>query len=147
MRIRYRKNRRRWPLYVLAVLCMALTVPSAYRVFQEQAQRGEAAKLAGLVSESIVQADPQQIPDYSGEDVIVLNGNSPSFTAEDLAGFTGEYYSSLDILGRCGTAAALLHRPRQHPQLMQHRMQLLLIHLVVITEQIVDHVLFGDVIG
>ena len=109
MRIRYRKNRRRWPLYVLAVLCMALTVPSAYRVFQEQAQRGEAAKLAGLVSESIVQADPQQIPDYSGEDVIVLNGNSPSFTAEDLAGFTGEYYSSLDILGRCGTAAALLH--------------------------------------
>ena len=108
MRIRYRKNRRRWPLYVLAVLCMALTVPSAYRVFQEQAQRGEAAKLAGLVSESIVQADPQQIPDYSGEDVIVLNGNSPSFTAEDLAGFTGEYYSSLDILGRCGTAAALL---------------------------------------
>ena len=100
MRIRYRKNRRRWPLYVLAVLCMALTVPSAYRIFQEQAQRGEAAKLAGLVSESIVQADPQQIPDYSGEDVIVLNGNSPSFTAEDLAGFTGEYYSSLDILGR-----------------------------------------------
>ena len=110
MQRKYRQKRRRWPLYVLAVLCMALTVPSAYRVFQEQAQRGEAAKLAGLVSESIVQADPQQIPDYSGEDVIVLNGNSPSFTAEDLAGFTREYYSSLDILGRCGTAAALLHR-------------------------------------
>ena len=72
MQRKYRKKRRRWPLYVLAVLCMALTVPSAYHVFQEQAQRGEAAKLAGLVSESIVQADPQQIPDYSGEDVIEI---------------------------------------------------------------------------
>lgn len=48
------------------------------------------------------------IPDYSGTDVIILNDNKPSFTAEEIESITGENYSSLDALGRCGPAIARL---------------------------------------
>ncbi len=57
---------------------------------------------------SIVDSDPGSIPDYAGEDVIVLNENSPSFTRYDLENVTGESYSDLDSQGRCHTAMAML---------------------------------------
>jgi len=46
------------------------------------------------------------IPDYSGTDVIVLNGNVPSFT--DFSNESYECYSELDPLGRCGEAFACI---------------------------------------
>ncbi|MBR3245934.1 MAG: DNA/RNA non-specific endonuclease [Parasporobacterium sp.] len=55
-------------------------------------------------------ADPESIPDFAGEDYIVLNDNTPNFTEYDIANITGENYSELDKLGRCGTAVALLDR-------------------------------------
>ena len=60
-------------------------------------------------SKSIVDASPGSIPDYSGADVIELNGNKPGFTQADES-ITGENYSNLDRLGRCGTAVAMLDR-------------------------------------
>ena len=39
----------------------------------------------------------------------MLNGNRPGFTVYDREHLTGENYSSLDALGRCGGASALLH--------------------------------------
>ena len=54
-------------------------------------------------------ASSATIPDYSGDDVIELNGNVPSFTEYEIASITGEHYSELDSLGRCGTAYAMLH--------------------------------------
>ena len=55
-------------------------------------------------SEEIVVTN--EIPPYSGEDVIILNNNEPEF--DDLANTTEsfEVYSNLDKLGRCGVAYA-----------------------------------------
>lgn len=46
------------------------------------------------------------IPNYSGEPYIVINGNQPFFTDTDLTTSSFEMYSSLDYLGRCGVAYA-----------------------------------------
>ena len=59
-------------------------------------------------SKSIVESDPESIPDHSDKDYIILNGGVPSFNEWDIENITGEHYSELDRLGRCGCAYALL---------------------------------------
>lgn len=51
---------------------------------------------------------PESIPVFSGDDYIILNENVPNFTEYDINHVSGEHYSDLDDLGRCGTAYALL---------------------------------------
>lgn len=46
------------------------------------------------------------IPEYSGEDYIILNNNTPNFSDSDLTTTSFEEYSPLDSLGRCGVAFA-----------------------------------------
>ena len=46
------------------------------------------------------------IPEYSGEDYIILNNNVPNFSNSDLTTTSFEEYSPLDSLGRCGVAYA-----------------------------------------
>lgn len=46
------------------------------------------------------------IPEFSGEPFVVINGNQPEFTSEDMVTESYEYYSELDSLGRCGVAMA-----------------------------------------
>lgn len=48
------------------------------------------------------------IPEFSGEPVVELEGNRPSFSAEDLGRESLEEYAALDDLGRCGTAFVLV---------------------------------------
>lgn len=55
-------------------------------------------------------ARPDLIPDYSGEDYVILNDGMPCFNLYDLANRKGETYSELDELGRCGSAVAMLDR-------------------------------------
>lgn len=47
----------------------------------------------------------ENIPSYQGDAYVVINQNEPEFTEED-KNFTGENYSDLDTLGRCGIAMA-----------------------------------------
>ncbi|WP_081668454.1 DNA/RNA non-specific endonuclease [Butyrivibrio sp. MC2013] len=61
-------------------------------------------------SESLVNSDPSSIPDYFGEDYVILNGGSPCFNHWDVENITGEHYSELDSKGRCGEAYAMLDR-------------------------------------
>lgn len=61
-------------------------------------------------SESLVISDPEQIPEYSGEDYISLNGNKPMFNQYDMENIEGEHYSEFDSLGRCGVAYAMLDK-------------------------------------
>lgn len=68
------------------------------------------AEGSGAVSQSLVQAAPEQIPPYAGEDWVELNGNQPCFLPEDAAGIRGEYFSPLDRLGRCGVVYARIDR-------------------------------------
>ena len=61
-------------------------------------------------SASIVDSASDTIPEYTGEDVIELNDGKPCFTEYDFSNITGENYTDLDRLGRCGTAVAMLDR-------------------------------------
>ena len=47
-----------------------------------------------------------EVPAYSGEPYVVLNGNVPDFPEADRTANSFESYSPLDELGRCGTAYA-----------------------------------------
>ena len=46
------------------------------------------------------------IPAYSGEPYVVLNNNEPNFTEADLTTESYEYYSDLDVDGKCGVVVA-----------------------------------------
>lgn len=48
----------------------------------------------------------EEVPEYTGDPWVELDGNVPSFTEEELETIPPEAYSSLDWLGRCGTAVA-----------------------------------------
>ncbi|MBQ7186814.1 MAG: DNA/RNA non-specific endonuclease [Ruminococcus sp.] len=50
------------------------------------------------------------MPEYTGEDVITLNGGMPCFTDGDAAAPEGVVFSGLDSLGRCGAAFARIGR-------------------------------------
>ncbi len=51
-----------------------------------------------------------EIPEFSGEPYVVLYENQPQFTEEDITEKSYEYYSQLDVLGRCGYAMACVGR-------------------------------------
>ena len=51
-------------------------------------------------------ASLDEIPEYRGEPYVEINGNRPDFSQEDRNTEAFEAYSSLDSLGRCGTAFA-----------------------------------------
>lgn len=49
-----------------------------------------------------------EIPEFSGEPYVCLNGNVPEFSEHELTTESYERYSPLDSLGRCGTAQACI---------------------------------------
>ena len=59
-----------------------------------------------LVSKTMVSYALSDIPDYSGQKYIFINGNEPEFLESDINTNSFESYSNLDILGRCGVAVA-----------------------------------------
>ncbi|MEE0944002.1 MAG: DNA/RNA non-specific endonuclease [Clostridia bacterium] len=52
----------------------------------------------------------KDIPEYSGEPYVELNGNMPYFTGDDYITESFEAYTNLDYLGRCGFAIASVGR-------------------------------------
>ena len=93
-------------LIVIAVLCFVGSM--AFFIFSHYSPGHTKTNLNG--SESLVYSTPENIPDYSGYDYIVLNGGEPCFNQWDIDNITGEHYSELDGLGRCGVAYAMLDR-------------------------------------
>lgn len=91
---------------VIAVLCIAGCI--AMIAIRHTGTRLSKTNTEGSLS--IVDSDPGSIPEYSGKDYIILNGGKPNFNAWDLENITGEHYSELDSLGRCGCAYAMLDR-------------------------------------
>lgn len=51
-------------------------------------------------------ASVAEVPEYEGEPYVILDGNEPSFTEEEMTTTAYEEYSPLDRYGRCGTAEA-----------------------------------------
>ncbi len=50
----------------------------------------------------------EEIPAYSGEPYVSVNGNMPLFVEEELTTESYEFYSELDHLGRCGMTMACI---------------------------------------
>ncbi len=103
---------RRRKIFVIVTAVIATVLLIGFVVLKILIDRSE-VRLPSAVeygSASIVDSDPGAIPDYSGEDHIVLNDNKPCFNSWDLAHITGEHYSELDRFGRCGVAYAMLDR-------------------------------------
>lgn len=48
------------------------------------------------------------VPEFSGEAYVVINKNQPEFTQSDHTVVAYEFYSPLDMLGRCGYSMACL---------------------------------------
>lgn len=61
-------------------------------------------------SSPTVVKDAGNIPEFSGADYVLLNNNRPNFVEKDFQEISGENFSNLDRLGRCGTAVAMLDR-------------------------------------
>ena len=72
---------------------------------QEQVEQSQQEEQPQKVDASTYTLD--DIPAYSGEPYVEINGNVPIFTDEDKARSTFEEYSPLDYLGRCGVAFML----------------------------------------
>ena len=109
------KKKNRLPAKILAFLLLALLLITAYQIYYRYdgrpAAEGQSIQTPFRNDEAslpIVIAAPGSIPDFAGEDYAVLNGNIPNFTEYDFTHITGEYYSDLDKLGRCGMAYAML---------------------------------------
>ena len=56
------------------------------------------------------------IPQYSGETVIIINGNVPEFEEEEISTENFEYYSNLDDLNRAGVAFANISKYTMPPE-------------------------------
>ena len=59
-------------------------------------------------SKSTCEGDPDSIPDYFGEDYVIINDGQPNFTQWDYDNMSGQKFTDLDKLGRCGCAYAKL---------------------------------------
>lgn len=66
----------------------------------------EAAPSKNISAPAVVSLE--EVPAYEGFPYVELNGNQPDFTEEELDTESFEQYSSLDSLGRCGTAFACI---------------------------------------
>ncbi len=92
--------------FIFAILILAAVAGALFFLLPKTAK-----PVSGVTSQgslSLVDSDPDKIPEYSGTDCIELNGGIPCFNEWDLANIEGEHYSELDHLGRCGCAYAML---------------------------------------
>jgi DNA-entry nuclease len=65
----------------------------------------EASTVAPTTTHTVSLAD---IPAYSGDAYIEINGNAPFFSTDEYTTSSFEQYSNLDSLGRCGVAYACI---------------------------------------
>lgn len=104
----------KWWIWILAAALCLFLGREMYEIPQV-AQQIQQAIPAGSSSGEVAEAQAEnpaenltldEIPEFSGEPYISIEGNEPDFTQEDLSQGVFEEYSELDSLGRCGVAFA-----------------------------------------
>lgn len=83
-------------LFFLPILLFCLFLTSCDGIRQPEVPEQEETEIISLAN----------IPEYSGDPYIVIEGNEPEFPEEDMTDISFETYSELDALGRCGPAYA-----------------------------------------
>lgn len=58
--------------------------------------------------QGIVRTTLEEIPEYAGKPYVILNDNQPDFTEEKMQSDAYEFYSEMDVYGRCGVAEAMI---------------------------------------
>ena len=86
-----------WRLLPLLLCCLLLTACTDISVLKGSQESPSSGQEVTELSE---------IPEYSGEPYIEINGNEPDFSEEECSEDSFEVYSELDDLGRCQTADA-----------------------------------------
>ena len=96
----------------LSLACLLLAVILMVSQMFPDLFTGENPSAQTLKAEDIL----MQIPEYSGQPYVEINGNIPDFSSENTAAESWESYSDLDRLGRCGAAFASIGRDRMPPE-------------------------------
>ncbi len=105
----YREKRNKTiVMTIIIVVILIVLAVVLVNVLKKQVRRLSQYNVQGSVS--IVDDSPETIPEYDGKDYVELNKGMPSFNAWDLENITGEHFSELDDLGRCGVAYAMIDR-------------------------------------
>lgn len=93
------KNRKNIAALLLALAMMAVTACSSLEGTDGAGGNARQAENVSVMSVA-------DVPEYSGEPYVAINGNEPSFTEEEMTAQSYETYSDLDSLGRCGVVEA-----------------------------------------
>lgn len=107
-RLKRKRRLRQFTLFLARILFIGALFALLFIVRRLRPGTGEDTALSGLtVSLGSGEEVTLDVPAWSGEPFYALNGDRPFFDPEK-AHFQGQEYSSLDSLGRCGSARALL---------------------------------------
>ena len=95
-------------LALLLALLMLVTFTACEQEEVEQALDIAIAVMDALseTTEPEAAASVEEIPPFSGEAYVAVNGNIPFFVEEEYTTESYEFYSELDELGRCGMTMA-----------------------------------------
>lgn len=98
---------------LLALLLSALMVLGLCGCEKEEVDfaldvAGSVLELIQNSQENATDSSREEIPAFSEDAYVVLNGNVPFFTEEEYTTESYEYYSDLDELGRCGVTEACI---------------------------------------
>ena len=96
-----KSKRLTWPQFLLAVLIAVGSLIYNYYYGEGAFTLPEQTPIYGEQGVSL-----EELPAYSGQAYVAINGNQPFFTQADYTTQSYETYSPLDELGRCGVAQA-----------------------------------------
>ena len=95
-------------LLLVVIAALFYIVPGFEKWYLSKKQPGEYEFDDNSPSYPTVIYSPGSITEHTDKDHIILNNDIPNFTEYDLTNISGENYSDLDRLGRCGTAVCML---------------------------------------
>ncbi len=123
-----KKRPAKWIVGALAALSVAFASATTFEPIREGIRNLPAGEQIVQVIDAVAEALPilsdymdgenlgttegsislAEIPPYSGEPYVEINGNIPFFTEDDLITVAYEQYAQLDSLGRCGVTEACI---------------------------------------
>ena len=95
-------------LSLLLALLMLFTLTACEEEDVETALDIAIAIMEQLEENNIDAGSVEEIPPFSGEAYVAVNGNVPFFVEEEYTTEAYEFYSELDALGRCGMTMACI---------------------------------------
>lgn len=91
---------------LIAVLAAVLLLCGCEDIIIEYPAQSTAAQPTQVLTGHLSEIDLTAIPAWDDQPYVVVDGNEPGFTEDDLTTDSFEQYSALDSLGRCGMAYA-----------------------------------------